>query len=107
MDHIGAALTLRRHSLRANALQRANLLHEIEALHQRYPEIDMPVEILHGTADTTVGLSIHSEPLAAQVKDARLTVLDGIGHMPHHSAPEAVIAATHRAATRAGLRPAD
>ncbi|WP_297537820.1 alpha/beta hydrolase [Roseovarius sp.] len=107
MDQIGAALTLRRHSLRANALQRANLLHEIEALHQRYPEIDMPVEIVHGTADTTVGLSIHSEPLAAQVKDAHLTVLDGIGHMPHHSAPEAVIAAIHRAATRAGLRPAD
>lgn len=107
MDQIGAALTLRRHSLRANALQRANLLHEIEALHQRYPEIDMPVEIVHGTADTTVGLSIHSKPLAAQVKDARLTVLDGIGHMPHHSAPEAVIAAIHRAATRAGLRPAD
>jgi pimeloyl-ACP methyl ester carboxylesterase len=107
MDHIGAGLTLRRHSLRANALQRANLLSEIEALHPRYAEITVPVEIVHGTADTTVGVSIHSEPLAAQIKDAHLTVLDGIGHMPHHSAPEAVIAAIHRAATRAGLRPAD
>jgi pimeloyl-ACP methyl ester carboxylesterase len=107
MEHIGAGLTLRRHSLRANALQRANLLSEIEALHPRYAEITVPVEIVHGTADTTVGVSIHSEPLAAQIKDAHLTVLDGIGHMPHHSAPEAVIAAIHRAATRAGLRPAD
>lgn len=107
MDHIGAGLTLRRDSLRANALQRANLLSEIEALHPRYAEITVPVEIVHGTADTTVGVSIHSEPLAAQVKGAHLTVLDGIGHMPHHSAPEAVIAAINRAATRAGLRPAD
>jgi len=107
MDHIGAGLTLRRHSLRANALQRANLLGEIEALHTRYAEISVPVEIVHGTADTTVGVSIHSEPLAAQVKDAHLTVLDGIGHMPHHSAPEAVVSAINRAATRAGLRPAD
>ncbi|KGM87261.1 putative hydrolase or acyltransferase (alpha/beta hydrolase superfamily) [Roseovarius mucosus DSM 17069] len=107
MDHIGAGLTLRRHSLRANALQRANLLGEIEALHTRYAEISVPVEIVHGTADTTVGVSIHSEPLAAQVKDAHLTVLDGVGHMPHHSAPEAVVSAINRAATRAGLRPAD
>ena len=107
LEHIGAGLTLRRHSLRANALQRANLLGEIEALHGRYDEIKVPTEIVHGNADTTVGLAIHSEPLAAQVTGANLTVLEGVGHMPHHSAPQAVIAAIHRAATRAGLRRAD
>lgn len=105
LDHIGAGLTLRRHSLRANALQRANLLSEIEALHLRYDELAIPVEIAHGTADTTVGLSIHSRPLAEQVESANLTALDGIGHMPHHAATTEVIAAIHRAATRAGLRP--
>ncbi len=107
LDHIGAGLTLRRPSLRANALQRANLLAEIEALHGRYGEIAVPVEIVHGSVDTTVGVSIHSKPLAAQIEGARLTVLEGIGHMPHHSAPEAVIAAIDRAAHRAGLHPAD
>ncbi|KJS45272.1 MAG: alpha/beta hydrolase [Roseovarius sp. BRH_c41] len=107
LDHIGAGLTLRRDSMRANALQRANLLGEVEALHGRFGDIAVPVEIVHGSADTTVGVAIHSEPLAAQIEGANLTVLDGIGHMPHHSAPEAVIAAIHRAATRAGLRPAD
>lgn len=105
LDHIGAGLTLRRRSLRANALQRANLLAEIEALHTRYGALSLPVEIVHGDADTTVGLSIHSEPLAQQIDGARLTVLDGIGHMPHHAATGAVIAAIHRAAARAGLRP--
>jgi pimeloyl-ACP methyl ester carboxylesterase len=107
LEHVGAGLTLRRHSLRANALQRANLLGEIEALHTRYDEISVPVEILHGTADTTVGLSIHSIPLADQLSDARLTPLDGIGHMPHHADEDAVVAAINRAATRAGLRQAD
>lgn len=107
LAHIGAGLTLRRHSLRANALQRANLLAEIEALHPRYAEITVPVEIVHGSADTTVGVAIHSEPLAAQIDGANLSVLDGLGHMPHHSAPEAVIAAIDRAATRAGLHATD
>lgn len=104
LAHVGAALTLRRDSLRENALQRANLLSEIEVLHLRYNEISVPVEILHGTADTTVGLSIHARPLDEQVPGAHLTVLDGIGHMPHHATPEAVIAAIERAAARAGLK---
>jgi len=104
LDHVGAGLSLRRHSLRENALQRANLLAEIEALHTRYGEISVPVEILHGTEDTIVGLAIHSIPLADQVAGSRLTPLDGIGHMPHHAAEDAVVEAIHRAATRAGLR---
>ncbi|MCK0148633.1 alpha/beta hydrolase [Marivita sp. S6314] len=103
-EHIGAPLTLRRVSMRANAMQRANLLDEIEALHTRYGEINVPTEILHGDADTTVGLSIHSIPLSKQIEGANLTVLEGIGHMPHHSAEPDVIAAIDRAAARAGLR---
>ena len=105
--HVGAPLTLRRDSLRANALQRANLLSEITALHDAFAEINAPVEIVHGTADTTVGLEIHAEPLSKQVATADLTRLPGIGHMPHHVAQDAVVAAIDRAAARAGLRPAD
>ena len=104
--HIGAPLTLRRHSLRANALQRAQLLEQITALHGAYDQLEMPIEIVHGTADTTVGLSIHAEPLARQVPTANLTRLPGIGHMPHHVAQDAVVDAIDRAAARAGLQPA-
>ncbi|MDQ2088791.1 alpha/beta fold hydrolase [Marimonas arenosa] len=104
-DHIGAGLTLRRASLRANALQRANLLAEITTLQQRYAEISLPVESLHGTADTTVGLRIHAEPLAEQVAGNRLSRLEGIGHMPQHVAQPEVAAAVRRAAQRAGLLP--
>ncbi|MGB8623885.1 MAG: alpha/beta hydrolase, partial [Paracoccaceae bacterium] len=102
--HFGPGMTLRRSSLRANAQQRAALKAQITAMMPRYGEIGVPVEILHGTADTTVGLQIHSEPLARQIPRARLTRLEGIGHMPHHASAGAVIDAIDRATARAGLR---
>ncbi|WP_319823804.1 alpha/beta hydrolase [Thalassovita sp.] len=101
--HIGAGLTLRRAALRANALQRANLNEEVRALVPFYGQINVPTEILHGTADTIVGLEHHSVPLSRQIPAARLTVLPGVGHMPQHAAKPQVIAAIDRAAARAGL----
>ncbi|MEM6579067.1 MAG: alpha/beta hydrolase [Pseudomonadota bacterium] len=106
LGYFGAELTLRRASLRANALQRAGLLDEITRLTPRYREINVPVEILHGTADTLVWSSIHAEPLARAIPDAALTLLPGIGHMPHHAVPDQIAEAIDRAATRAGLTPA-
>jgi pimeloyl-ACP methyl ester carboxylesterase len=103
--HIGAGLTLRRDTLRANALQRANLLSEIEDMYRSYDRIQVPVEVVHGTADTIVGATIHAEPLEQRVASADLTRLPGIGHMPHHVAQDAVVAAIDRAAQRAGLHP--
>ncbi len=70
----------------------------------RYPEILLPVEILHGTEDTTVYADIHAKPLAEMLPDAKLTILEGIGHMPHHVVPDEIVAAIERAAVRAGLR---
>ena len=102
-DYIGAGLALQRRALRENALQRAGILSEVRQMVPDYAEIDMPVEILHGDADRTVGLSIHSEPLARQIAGATLVVMAGVGHSPHHAAPETVIAAIDRAAARAGL----
>lgn len=105
ISHIGAGLTLRRDTLRANAQQRANLLSEIEDMHRAYDRIQVPLEVVHGTADTTVGLTIHAEPLTQDVASANLTRLPGVGHMPHHVAQDAVVAAIDRVAQRAGLHP--
>jgi len=102
--YIGADLTLRPENLRANARQ----LHGLnEALHQqapRYPEISVPVEILHGTEDRITPIGIHARPAAQAIPCAHLTELEGMGHMLHHVAPEATVAAIDRAAARAGLR---
>lgn len=104
VEHYGAGLILRRFSMLENARQRTSLLPQIEALVPRYPDIAVPTEILHGDADLTVPISVHSEPLSQQIPGAMLTVLDGIGHMPHQMAPEAVVEALDRLAVRAGLR---
>ncbi|WGW05849.1 alpha/beta hydrolase [Tropicibacter oceani] len=103
-EHFGVALTLRRASLRANALQRAGLLAEMTALSQRYDALSMPIELVHGDADTTVGAHIHAVPMSQRLPNAHLTLLEGVGHMPHHNRPGAVIEAIHRAAIRAQLR---
>ena len=99
-----APLTLRRESLDANARQRASLKAEIRALAPRYPALDLPVELIHGEADTTVGLQIHSVPTAAQIPGANLVTLPRVGHMPQHVSPAQMDAAIARAAARAGLR---
>ncbi len=103
-EQVGAGLILRRESLRANAQQVNSLRPHIVKMSKRYSGLQMPVEIVHGDADTIVPLSVHSEPLSRQVNGAVLTVLKGIGHMPHHAAPDAVADAIDRAAIRAGLR---
>lgn len=105
MAHFGPEMTLRRSSMRANALQRRNLLDEIEALAPRYPEIAVPTEILHGNLDTAVGLRIHSIPLSEAIPGSQLDILDDHGHMIQHAAPQAVIDAIDRTARRAGLLP--
>lgn len=103
-EYIGAGLSLRTSSLRANALQVSQLKGFVTAMRDGYAGLNVPVEIVHGTADKIVGIDIHARPMAALLPDAHLTVLDGVGHMPHHIRPDAALAAVKRAAARAGLR---
>ena len=104
LDHLGPDLTLRTSQLQLNARQINSLLDHVTTMAPEYPRLTLPIEVLHGTADKTVGLSIHSERLEAEIASARLTRLEGVGHMPHHARPLDVVAAIHRAAERAGLR---
>ena len=102
-DFLGGALTIRRANFRANARQVNTLLPHIIAQSDLYPMLTLPVSMVHGDADTTVPLDIHSGPASEIIQDAELTVLNGVGHMPHHIDPEAVIAAIDSVAARAGL----
>lgn len=102
----GAAVPLatRAPSFRINARQVKNLRPNLVEMSERYPEIALPIEIVHGTADTTVRPEVHAEPLMQVLTNAALTLLDGQGHAPHQTAPDDVIAAIDRIAARAGLR---
>jgi len=104
VDYIGAQLVIRGDSGRTNARQINALLAEIIAMVPDYGNLTLPVEIVHGDLDTVVPLAIHSARLVHEIPGAVLTVLPGVGHMPHHTDPQAVIDAVDRAARRAGLR---
>ncbi|NBE08631.1 alpha/beta fold hydrolase [Paragemmobacter ruber] len=103
-DYIGVGLSMRRQSLRANGRQVWGLKPYVMQMAEAYPRLSLPVEIVHGTADTTVPADIHAIPLSRLLPNAQLTLLPDVAHMPHHTHPDAVIAAIHRAAARAGLR---
>lgn len=107
LDHLDIGLVLQPWSLRENARQLVDLKEELRPLVPLYPALPMPVEIVHGDADRTVGLDIHSRPLAKQVPSSTLTVLPGIGHMVHQVATEACVERIHAAVDRQeeGSRP--
>ncbi|MBD3663143.1 alpha/beta fold hydrolase [Sulfitobacter aestuariivivens] len=102
--HVGADLSVRRFSARANAQQVNGLRPFVVEMQKQYDTLKMPIEVIHGTADTIVPADIHANVFAAEVPSANLVMLDGVGHMPHHADPDATIAAIDRAAARAGLR---
>ncbi|QFS83175.1 Lipase 3 precursor [Roseivivax sp. THAF40] len=104
LDYVGTNLTLELGAIRANARQVNNLHAAVSEMALRYPSVRMPVEVVHGAEDTVVPPQVHAEPLTSLLPEGRLTLLDGIGHMPHHWAPDAVSEAIDRAAARAGLR---
>jgi pimeloyl-ACP methyl ester carboxylesterase len=101
--HIGVGLTLRPATLRANARQVNTLRPHIVDMAGRYGGLDLPVEVVHGTADEIVPVRIHGARMVERIAGARLTLLEGVGHMPHHSDPDAAIAAIDRVAARAGM----
>ncbi len=95
--HVGAELTLRRATLRANSAQVAGLKPYVVAMAARYPRLAaLPVEILHGTADTIVPATTHAIPLSRVLPQARLTLFEGVGHMPHHARMAETLAALER-----------
>ncbi|SDZ30149.1 Pimeloyl-ACP methyl ester carboxylesterase [Jannaschia faecimaris] len=100
-DHVGGQLTLRRDSLRSNARQVNGLKPHIIEMEKRYSTLTLPIEMIHGTDDTIVPADIHARVLIDMIPNGCLTMLNGVGHMPHHVDPEATIAAVDRAAARA------
>lgn len=99
LDHLQPELLLRPESFRANVEDIVRLDAALARLAPRYDDLDVPVEVLHGTADRIVGPTIHAEPLAERLPRAELRLFEGVGHMLHHARPEAVVAAVERLAS--------
>ena len=96
-DLIGTELSVRRRSLAVNARQVNALRDQIVAMAPLYPALTLPVELIHGDADTVVYLQIHSDPLSHILPNSHLTVIANAGHMPHHAHQAVILAAIERA----------
>jgi pimeloyl-ACP methyl ester carboxylesterase len=98
-DYVEAAqvpLVLRPAAFRANARDVAGLYAAVAAQSRRYRDIRVPAAVVAGDADDIVTTSIHAVAFAREVPGARLTILPGVGHMPHQVAADAVVAELDR-----------
>ena len=73
----------------------------VATLSPRYSTIRVPTAIVTGDHDGVVYANIHSAGCARDIPGATLTVLPGVGHSPHHSAPDSVVAAILEVEARA------
>jgi pimeloyl-ACP methyl ester carboxylesterase len=95
-DYIGKTrlpLVLRPRNFKANAEDVVDAEAYVAALSPRYGAISAPTAVVTGDSDGIVYAAIHSAGCARDIPGATLTTLAGVGHSPHHSAPESVVAA--------------
>ena len=77
---------MREKTILANTLQRWFLKPQIIAKAPRYTAPTLPIEIIHVTEDTVVSPELHVKALKRDAKNANLSLLAGVGHMPHYLA---------------------
>lgn len=95
-DHVGVPLALRRDTFFHNAQDILRLNENLKRMAPRYPSLTLPVEIIHGALDDVVTESISPRGVERDVLRARFTLLDGVGHMPHHTSEDEVVAVIDR-----------
>lgn len=94
--HIGGPLALRPKALQANKQDVAALNTALRRQAPDYGRLTMPVEVISGTRDFIINPDRQPIPFAKRVPNANLTLLEGVGHMPHHVRPEEILAALDR-----------
>jgi pimeloyl-ACP methyl ester carboxylesterase len=93
VERTGIALVLRPENFLANARDVAGLHAFVTRQAPRYATIKAPTVIITGDRDTVVSPDIHARALAAKLPRSKLIVLEGVGHMPHHVAPDQIVSA--------------
>jgi pimeloyl-ACP methyl ester carboxylesterase len=84
-------LLLRPSRFLANAQDVSVLKGYVTGQAPRYKDIATPTVVIAGTADDIVSPTIHARAIAAVLPHARLVLLEGVGHMPHYAATDAVM----------------
>lgn len=105
VDAARVPLVLRPAVFQANAEDVAGLYDFVAGQSARYGAIRAPTVIVSGDADRIVWTDLHSRALEREIPGARLVVLPGIGHMPHHAAPDLIAREIEALNERAVARP--
>lgn len=93
--------TLRHGHVQATIADTPLLIWSSAVLARQFARLIMPVSILTGTHDHIVAGPLQSRRLHESIPGSLFQELPGIGHMIHHAAPDAVVAAIEQAARRA------
>ncbi|WP_185961571.1 alpha/beta fold hydrolase [Telmatospirillum sp. J64-1] len=72
------------------------LMSSAASLAPHYPEINLPMVILAGTADKVVDYRVHALRLHRDIPHAQLCLLPGTGHHIHYVCPDQVLGAVER-----------
>ena len=95
-----SALCYRTATYVGEARDQARLDQFLEEQSSFYSEIRVPAVIISGDRDRIVSSAKHADKLAQEIPDVRHVVLNGIGHMAHHTSPNVISFEINRLAER-------
>lgn len=98
-------MALRPLPLRAASEESAMMIPAAAAAQGRYRRLRVPVAIIAGADDRMVTTDRQSARLHRELRESRLTVLPGTGHMVHQTATEEVLSAVEEVRSRRRAAP--
>lgn len=99
LDYVGAPLSMRAGTIAANSEDLGQIQSALSKQSERYPDLRVPVEIIHGEIDWLLDVDRHALGLAERVPDATVSIAPGVGHMAHHARPDLLEEAIARLST--------
>jgi pimeloyl-ACP methyl ester carboxylesterase len=93
------SMVARPSQIRATAEDAAVMVPAAMALGTRFGELQLPVEVVAGEGDKIAWHRRHAVAVQAALPRSNLTILPDVGHLVHHTAPDAVATVIERAAT--------
>lgn len=82
-DNAGIGLMFRPSTFRANAKDLTAFRDELIAQQDRYGELEMPIVVISGSADTSINPSLQNKKLKQQVPHIQIREFPNEGHVPH------------------------
>jgi pimeloyl-ACP methyl ester carboxylesterase len=84
----GGLLGLRPDSFYAASSDMLATVDDLPVMEERYRTLQMPVDVLYGRQDRILDYRQHGEALTQKISHAKLTLIDGAGHMLPVTMPE-------------------